>query len=189
MNGMGRLAAILAISSGTAAIGGAGSPAFADPPPIIDIVDDIAPNANVLSHLLPNLNVSPSIVCIPTAQNTTSITGNNNQTTTNQTNNCTQSAQQTAGDALRDHQVVVSDPITVGQNSFSDRTQPCPNGKVVLGGGYRITSSEIDRFSDDDIFILADEPTPDGTGWRIFLFNGTGDSLTYVIRATCANPS
>lgn len=136
MNGVGKIAAILAIAAGGAFAASGSSPALADPPPLIDDL-----NLGVSPALLPNLS-TPPLLCFPRATNSNVIKGDRNQTVTIQNVDCAQRADQTSpppsnGGGLRNREVVVSDDFTVPQEDISDSlVQQCPNGKVVLGGGY-----------------------------------------------------
>ncbi|MFB4282335.1 MULTISPECIES: hypothetical protein [unclassified Nonomuraea] len=146
MNKIGKFAAVLAISASSAVIASSGSPALADPHPIIDIIDDVVPNANVLPNLIPNPNIAPSVLCLPGARNDNSIKGDHNQVTTSQTNNCTQSAQQTTptppppSDGGLTGYEIVAFPFTVGPGAggagVATFTVECPSDKVPVLHGY-----------------------------------------------------
>ncbi|MGV9384847.1 hypothetical protein ACWDRB_54180 [Nonomuraea sp. NPDC003707] len=182
MNGMAKLATVLATTATSVFIATSGSTAHADSEPLIDVIDDIIPNAS----LLPNMAVSPTVICIP--QNTQSLHGDGSSQTNNQS--CTQNAQQSTtspGNALRDYEVVVGPENTLGPNSINSFAVQCPAGKVVLGGGYTVNSGSFG--STEDIIQLRDAPSTSGTAWEFRLVNRTSSPITFTLRATCARPA
>ncbi|MFI6741222.1 hypothetical protein ACIBI9_50610 [Nonomuraea sp. NPDC050451] len=190
MNSIVKFAAVLAISTIATVIGGSSSPALADGHPVIDIIDDVAPNAEVLSNLLPNMNVAPSILCIPTASNSNDVKGNNNQTTTNQTNNCTQSTQQTAppppdngGDGITGYEVVNGPTDNVPPNStVALQLAQCPAGKKATGGGFIASGA-----GNDGTFAIQDNALGSGSGWVVTVTNTTNDPAQARAIAVCVD--
>ncbi|MEV4172439.1 hypothetical protein [Nonomuraea sp. NPDC049709] len=188
MHKMGRFAAVLALSAGGAVIGSSGSPALADPHPIIDIVDDVVPNANVLPNLIPNPNIAPSVLCLPGARNNNSIKGDHNQVTTSQTNNCTQSAQQattppTSG--VTGYEVVAELTSCAVDDRTCESTARCPEGKSVLGGGFRLFPGGTDGPTTTANHSFSDAT---GSGWFVEVTNLPAGILVFVqAYAVCAN--
>ncbi|MFI7126533.1 hypothetical protein ACIBQ1_12635 [Nonomuraea sp. NPDC050153] len=188
MTGIGKLAVALAFSAGAAVAGGISSPALADGQPVIDFVDNVVPNPKVLSDLLPNVSVAPSVLCIPTAQNTNSTDGDRNRVGNNQTINCTQSAQQTTSpaNALRDYEKVTGQPQTLPVGLSNEIVVMCPAGKVALGGGYLITGNFPPNTNIDEII---DAPTAANDGWRLQFLTAGSTQFQVVPFVTCARPS
>ncbi|MEV1000959.1 hypothetical protein [Nonomuraea sp. NPDC050202] len=194
MSKVGHIAAVLAISTGTIAAISSGSSAWADAQPIIDLVDDIVPNANVLPNLLsglnvsPNLSVSPSIICLPQARNNNSIKGDNNQTTTNQANNCTQSAQASTPpptNGITGYEVVVEMTQCAVDDRTCEATARCPEGKSVTGGGFRLIPGGTDGPTTTANHSFNDNT---GSGWFVEVTNLPAGILVFVqAYAVCAN--
>ncbi|MFI7135115.1 hypothetical protein ACIBQ1_56300 [Nonomuraea sp. NPDC050153] len=185
MSRIGEFATVLAISTSAAVTGSTVSPAMADGHPVIDVVDNVIPNANVLSNLLPNLNVSPSIVCIPTAQNTSPINGNHNQTTINQANTCTQAAQQTtpppSGGEFSGYEVLPVAEDTCEPNDICTVTILCPPGKNVIEGSYTI--QPFDFVSSPSTALQ----NASGTTYTVSSRNRSEFTGTLSVRVSCAD--
>lgn len=188
MNRVGKIAAILSIAAGGAFAASGSSPALADPPPLIDDL-----NLGVSPALLPNLS-TPPLLCFPRATNSNVIKGDRNQTVTIQNVDCAQRADQTSpppsnGGGLRNREVVVSDDFTVPQEDISDSlVQQCPNGKVVLGGGYYLHTWRYEP-GIHDIFFKRSSPNDDGTGWVVEVVNATPGDIVLKVWAVCADPA
>ena len=65
----------------------------------------------------------------------------------------------------------------------------CPVGETVIGGGYRVTTSNGNVPADStDLTLLYDEPGEqyDGRGsWNVLLLNHSGQTLMLVVTALC----
>jgi hypothetical protein len=184
MSKIGRCAAVLAISTAAAVVISSGSPALADPPPLIDIIDNIVPNASILPNLQPSLNTSPSVLCIPSARNNNSIKGENNQASNNQTNNCTQSAQQTSpppppNGGLSGY-AVYGDNDTCAPGETCTVTITCPEGQRVIEGGYTIGGN-------DETFADQAEQEFDGASYTVSARNRDDNGIGVAARVSCAD--
>ncbi|MFI9841603.1 hypothetical protein ACIHFD_31525 [Nonomuraea sp. NPDC051941] len=178
MKKLGWFAAVLAASSGAAVIGSAGSPAFADSNPIIDIIDGISPSTNLLP-----LNVSPTVLCIPTASNVNSVKGDNNHITTNQTNNCTQSAQQTTppppNGGFSGYEVRPAQSDECAPGEVCSVSILCPEGKNLISGYYQAQPGT------QAVFLSATNST--ATEYDASFVNTSQTTATLSANATCAD--
>ncbi|MGP4102261.1 hypothetical protein [Nonomuraea sp. KM90] len=187
MHKMGKFAAVLALSALSTIVGSSGSSALADPHPIIDIVDDVVPNANVLPNLIPNPNIAPSVLCLPGARNNNSVKGDHNQVTTSQTNNCTQSAQQATTpptNGVTGYEVVVGMTQCAANDRTCEATARCPEGKSVTGGGFRLIPGGTDGPTTTANHDFSDAT---GSGWFVEVTDVPGQLVFVQAHAICAN--
>ncbi|MFI6738063.1 hypothetical protein ACIBI9_34505 [Nonomuraea sp. NPDC050451] len=129
--------------------------------------------------------MSPSVLCIPTAQNTNGAHGDRNQVGNSQTINCTQTAQQTTN-APRDYEKVTGAEVTLPMGLSNVITVMCPAGKVVLGGGYIISGNIPPNANIDEII---DAPTAANDGWRLQFLTAGSTQFRVTPYATCARLS
>ncbi|MFG6194676.1 hypothetical protein [Nonomuraea sp. JJY05] len=131
------------------------------------------------------MNVAPSVLCIPTAQNNNSAHGDRNRLGNEQAINCTQTTQQTAN-ALRNYEKVTGPEVTLPMGLSNVITVMCPAGKVVLGGGYVINGNIPPNSNIDEII---DAPTAADDGWRLQFLTAGSTQFRVAPYATCARPS
>ncbi len=142
----------------------------------------------MLSDILPNVSVSPSVLCLPTAQNTSSAHGDRNHLDNNQTINCTQTAQQTSSpaNALRDYEKVMGPSQALPMGLSAIIVVMCPAGKMALGGGYVITGNFPPNTNIDEV---RDAPTLANDGWQLQFLTTGSTQFQVVPFVTCARPS
>jgi hypothetical protein len=66
-------------------------------------------------------------------------------------------------------------------------TLSCPSGKMVLGGGYWMSSPDPANYP---VYVVRNSPTGDGTGWYVILDGVSAvPSWSVEVWAVCANTS
>ncbi len=67
-------------------------------------------------------------------------------------------------------------------------TQPCPDGKRAVGGGVDLSAT--DKGALRDVGPVVSQPTADGTGWEVQLFNKSvsfDTNAEVVVTVACVN--